>query len=93
MRSGINLGDMFDAVADNLEFAPGEVRLIGAASGNVSETSFDPQSTQVTQETLVVVHLDKGELPPVRRDRNTMKDALEDSMNPEELDEFFGTGN
>ncbi|MEM7456504.1 MAG: type II secretion system F family protein [Planctomycetota bacterium] len=92
VRSGINLGDMFDAVSDYLELAPGEVRLIGATGGIVAETAFDPGSTQVIQETLVVVHLNKGRLPPVRRDWNTMADAIQDSRDPERMDEMFGTG-
>ena len=73
-HTGINVGRMFDVIVDNLELEPGEMRLIGHTDKSIGATRFVPESTQTEQQTLIVVHLKKGKLPPALPDVNAMAD-------------------
>ncbi len=86
-REETNLGAMFDAVNDHLELEKGEMRMIGSTGKPLGETRYDPESTRVVQQTLVVVHLKKGELPAARRDQNTIADAKKRSRNLDDYEE------
>ncbi len=73
-KTGINVGRMFDVVIDNLELELGEMRLIGHSDQSIGGTRFIPESTQTDRQTLIVVHLKKGKLPPAKRDVNALAD-------------------
>ena len=85
-NSEIGIGRMFDAVADNLTIAPGEYRLIGSSSQRLGKTKFDPDSTQVEQQTLVVVHLQHPKLPVAKPDLNSLEEfkSARSNLNVEE---------
>ena len=100
----ISVGRLFDAVVENLEIAPGEIRLLGVTRQSLGENRFEPLSTQTDQETLVLVHLRRPRLPIARRDRNLMSDfggarsnldwqkeieELEELLDDEELEELL----
>ena len=82
---------MFDAVADNLAIAPGEYRLIGSSNQRLGGTRFEPESTQVDQQTLIVVHLQHPNLPVAKRDLNSLEEFTSGRSNldvDEELEEL-----
>lgn len=74
-NSGINLGRMFDAVVKNLQLEIGEMRLIGQTPQKIGATQFAPESTQTDRQTLLVVHLKKGDLPASKPDVNLVSDV------------------
>ena len=87
----ISVGRMFDAVADNLAIAPGEYRLIGSSNQRLGGTRFEPESTQVDQQTLIVVHLQHPNLPVAKRDLNSLEEFTSGRSNldvDEELEEL-----
>ena len=61
-------------VLKNLTLAPGEYRLIGATHQRLGTTKFDPASTQVDQQTLIIAHLQRPALPIAQRDINAYED-------------------
>ena len=73
-NSNVTIGRMFDKVISNLSIGQGEYRLIGSTVEKVGKTTFVPNSTQVDQQTLVVVHLRRPELAKAKRDRNASED-------------------
>ena len=72
--SDVGIGRMFDKVIQNLAIAPGEYRLIGSTAERLGKTAFEPESTQIDQQTLVVVHLKHAPLPLARRDLNSLEE-------------------
>ena len=87
----ISVGRMFDAVIENLTIAPGEYRLIGSSSQRLGNTKFQPDSTQVEQQTLVVVHLQHPKLPLAKPDLNSLEEFTSARSNlnvEEELEEL-----
>lgn len=82
----ISIGRMFDAVIENLTIAPGEYRLIGSSDQRLGKTKFEPDSTQVEQQTLVVVHLQHPELPLAKPDLNSLEEfkSTRSNLNVEE---------
>lgn len=86
-KSGNNVGRMFDMVIGNLELEKGEMRLIGQSDQRIGSTQFKPVSTQVDRQTLIVVHLKKGKLPPAKRDVNAIADVTTGQSNLDWLDE------
>lgn len=94
-NANIKVGRLFDTVADNLQLAPGESRLIAVTDQRLGQTNFDPKATQTDQQTLVVVHLQRPPLRPAKRDFNTMTDFtgksdLDWEREMEESDALFG---
>ena len=86
-RTGtINVGRMFDMIVDNLELELGEMRLIAQTNQKLGDAEFVPASTQTDRQTLIVVHLKKGELPLARRDSNSIAD-LKNSYRTKQTDE------
>ncbi len=73
-KSGINVGRLFDVVMQKMELEKGEMRLIGQSNQRIGSNQFQPVSTQVDRQTLIVVHLKKGKLPPAKRDVNSIAD-------------------
>jgi len=82
----ISIGRMFDAVADNLTIAPGEYRLIGSSNQRLGKTKFNPDSTQIEQQTLVVVHLQHPQLSIAKPDLNSLEEfkSARSNLNVEE---------
>ena len=72
--SDVSLGRVLDAVLNNLTLSRGEYRLIGATDQRLGHTVFDPESTQVDQQTLVVTHLKQPKLPRAAPDINAYED-------------------
>ena len=70
----VDVSRIFDAVIENLELAPGEIRLLGVTDQALGKTQFSPASTQTHQRSLVVAHLQMGDLPKARRDSNCLRD-------------------
>ncbi len=70
----VSIGRMFDKVIKNLAIAPGEYRLLGSTPQSLGKTKFEPESTQVDQQTLVVAHLKYPALPIARRDLNSLEE-------------------
>jgi len=73
-NSEVSIGRMFDKVLNNLQIAKGEYRLIGSTAEAIGKTTFDPASTQIDQQTLVVVHLAQGSLPTAKPDLNSLEE-------------------
>jgi hypothetical protein len=59
-----------------LTLSPGEYRLIGATDQRLGHTVFNPKSTQVDQQTLVVIHLKRPPLPSASPDLNAYEDFV-----------------
>ena len=72
--SDVTLGRVLDVVLNNLTLSPGEYRLIGATDQRLGHNVFDPESTQVDQQTLVVTHLKQPQLPLAEPDKNAYED-------------------
>ena len=85
--SRISLGRMLDIVLDNLKLAAGEYRLIGATQQRLGRTTFDPQSTRVDQQTLVVAHLKQPRLRIAKPDLNAYEDFVSRSSLDWEIEE------
>lgn len=78
--SDVSLGRVLDIVLKNLTLSPGEYRLIGATAQKLGHTVFDPASTQVDQQTLVVTHLKQPKLPVAEPDKNAYEDFTRSSI-------------
>lgn len=72
----LNLGDMFDVIAEQLLLSPGEMRLIGYTEEPISRSVVEPQATQIRQANLVVVHLQPHPFRPFQPDRDTIHDYV-----------------
>ena len=83
----VSLGRILDAVLQNLTLAQGEYRLVGATDQRLGRTVFQPASTQVDQQTLVVAHLKQPKLPIPQRDQNAYEDFVSRSSLDWEQDE------
>jgi hypothetical protein len=97
-KAGINVGRMFDMVIERLELEKGEMRLIGQSDQRIGSNQFQPESTQTDRQTLIVVHLRNGALPPARRDVNAIADVTTGQSNLDWLndaveDELDNEGN
>jgi len=79
--SEVSLGRVLDNVIKHLALSPGEYRMIGSTSQRLGATKFDPESTQVDQKTLVVVHLQQPDLPLAKRDVNGYEDYASSRSN------------
>lgn len=80
-KSGINIGRLFDMVIERMELEKGEMRLIGQSDQRLGSNRFQPESTQINRQTLIVVHLKNGKLPPAKRDVNAIADVLPGQSN------------
>ena len=70
----VNVNRLFTAVSEHLELAPGEVRLIGCTSQSVGNNRFSPESTQIRQQTMALVHLRRPNWAIAERDVNSIED-------------------
>lgn len=75
-RQELGLGEMFDALTDCLELAPGEARLIGRTSAPLGEHRLEPAATRVTRSTLILAHLRPPPFPAASGDTNSLLDLL-----------------
>jgi hypothetical protein len=76
----IRLTRLAQLAADRLRLLPGDVRLIGWTDQQLPGMRIRPDAPQNTTYTLVVAHLARGELPPVRPDRNVAEDFIDPSI-------------
>lgn len=95
--SVVTVGRLFDSVINSLTLAPGEYRLIGATQQRLGRTAFDPESTQIDRQTLVVVHLTRPQLPAAKPDLNAFEDFkvvsdLDREREALELDQLLNEG-
>lgn len=72
----LNLGDMFDVIAEQLLLSPGEMRLIGYTEEPISRTVMEPQATEIRQANLVVVHLHPHPFRQLQPDCDTIHDHI-----------------
>ena len=79
---GVNVSQMFSAVSTQLAVAPGEIRMIGVTNQQIGKNAFSPAATQTTEQTLVVVHLQRPKFDDAKPDKN----ALEDINGKSDLD-------
>jgi len=79
-RKELGLGEMFDALADGLELAPGEVRLIARSSSPLGEHQLRPAATRVSRSTLILAHLRAPPFPAIASDQNSLLDLLDESQ-------------
>lgn len=86
-QSAVNLGPIFDVVADQLQLAVGEMRLLARVDDPVGSQRLTPLPTRSRQGTLVVVHLQFGEWPAAQPDTNTLFDFARQSDLDALLDE------
>lgn len=82
----IDLTALVDLAVDGLQVLPGDVRLIARAAEPVAGMRVVPRVTQVTCETLVVVHLRRGLLPPPRPDSNHLREIASEPANITDAD-------
>lgn len=82
------IGNVLAVVLDNLELGKGEIRMLGVCDQQIGNTRFDPQSTQTTGQTLIVAHLRQPNLPPARRDVNSILDFTKARSNIDQEDDF-----
>ena len=75
MREGeISLGNLLDMVTGQLALRRGEIRLIGWADRSMPQLTIKPDASQSVEKTLVVVHLESGEMGDTERDANSWYD-------------------
>ena len=72
--SKVTLDLLRDTIIKNLALDKNEYRLIGTSQGNPGSTVFNPAATQTVNRSLVVAHLQRGELPIAKRDLNSIND-------------------
>ncbi len=72
--SKVTLDLLRDTILKNLALDKNEYRLIGVCQGNPGNTVFNPAATQTVTRSLVVAHLQRGELPIAKRDLNSIND-------------------
>ena len=65
---------MRQTILRNLAIDNNEYRLIGISKGHPGNTVFSPAATQTVKRSLVVAHLQRGELPIAKRDLNSIND-------------------
>ena len=85
--SSATLAGIFECVTSNLRIGPGEVRLIGRSAQKLDQSKYTPAATQASHNLLVVVHLRHAELPPCRRDNNTLADFFRGRSNIDQEEE------
>jgi hypothetical protein len=70
----VRLEPLARLAAARLRLLPGDVRLIGWTDQRLPGMRIRPEAPQNTTYTLVLAHLVRGNLPPVRPDRNVAED-------------------
>jgi hypothetical protein len=72
--SKLTLDLMRQTILRNLAIDNNEYRLIGISKSHPGNTVFSPAATQTVKRSLVVAHLQRGELPIAKRDLNSVND-------------------
>ena len=70
----VSLDLVRQSILRNLALDNDEYRLIGISQDHPGNTVFSPAATQTIKRSLVVAHLQRGELPVAKRDVNSIKD-------------------
>jgi len=77
-RAGeLSLGQLIELASQGLVIAAGEMRLVGWTDTPIAGMRIRPGAAQETARTLVLVHLMRGELPPLRPDVNRLADIVD----------------
>jgi hypothetical protein len=79
-KTRIRLTRLARLAADQLRLLPGDVRLIGWTDQRLPGMKIRPEAPQNTTYTLVLAHLVRGALPPVRPDRNVAEDFVDPTV-------------
>jgi hypothetical protein len=93
----LKLDRLFSLAAGRLRLLRGETRLIGWTDMHLPGVRYQPEASQAQRRTLVLVHLQQGELPGFQSDANLKIDLeadvqeddsmnLADPVDPAELD-------
>lgn len=82
-KSRIRLTALARLAADRIRLLPGDVRLIGWTDQRLTSMKIRPEAPQNRTYTLVLAHLQRGNLPGVWPDRN----LAEDFIDPKILDD------
>lgn len=72
--SKVTVDLMRKTILQNLALDNNEYRLIGVSQSHPGNTVFNPAATQTVNRSLVVAHLQRGELPIAKRDVNSIYD-------------------
>jgi hypothetical protein len=93
-KTRIRLTRLARLATEQLRLLPGDVRLIGWTNQRLPGMRIRPEAPQNAMYTLVLAHLARGDLPPVRPDRNVAEDYIdptfletEDRLSPQEMEE------
>jgi len=79
-RGRVKLHQLAQLAAQRLRLLPGDVRLIGWTDDPLPGMQLRPEAPQNSTYTLVLAHLVRGALPPVRADRNVAEDYLDPTV-------------
>jgi hypothetical protein len=74
--NALNLEPLFKVACDPRHLAPGEMRLVARVDEILPGSSVTPAASQAQGATLVVVHLDYGDLPAPALDDNSPLDVV-----------------
>ncbi len=72
--SDVTVDLMRKTILQNLALDNNEYRLVGISQSHPGNTVFNPAATQTVNRSLVVAHLQRGELPIAKRDVNSIND-------------------
>jgi hypothetical protein len=79
-QSRVRLWRLAELAAKRLRLLPGDVRLIGWTDQKLPGLRIRPEAPQNATYTLVLAHLRRGQLPPVRPDTNVADDYLSGTL-------------
>ncbi|HZN37041.1 MAG TPA: hypothetical protein VFB80_24590, partial [Pirellulaceae bacterium] len=82
-RGRVRLTQLARLAAQRLRLLPGDVRLVGWTSDLLPGMELRPAAPQNSTYTLVLSHLVRGPLPPVRADSNVFEDYLDPTFDLE----------
>jgi hypothetical protein len=75
-RGSVRLTRLARLATQRLRLLPGDVRLVGWTDDRLPGMAIRPEAPQNRTYTLVLAHLVRGALPPVKPDRNVAEDFL-----------------
>jgi hypothetical protein len=82
-KGRVRLHRLARLAAQGLRLLPGDVRLVGWTNDRLPGLSINPEAPQNSTFTLVLAHLARGPLPPVKPDRNIAEDYYTPMEEPE----------
>jgi hypothetical protein len=87
-KGSVRLTRLARLAAERLRLLPGDVRLVAWTDETLAGMQITPHAPQNTMHTLVVAHLMRGELPPIRPDATVAEDFFEPPIDEEPLPEL-----